>query len=182
MKRSMIFITVIMLFATLLCAGITAACQNAVFYTLAITFGTTFYHFAMRLLVGAVVDKAVQGGLDYRRKWFREKKWEKGLFKAIRIKTWKNHIPTFAPAQFDVQALSMEEIVKSTCRAEVVHEMIMVLSFVPIVFAVWFEELAVFVITSVIAALVDLVFVLLQRYNRPRLVKILERERKRGNT
>ncbi len=37
---------------------------------------------------------------------------------------------------------------------------------------------AVFVTTSVIACFIDLVFVIIQRYNRPRLIKLMEKKGK----
>ena len=59
------------------------------------------------------------------------------------------------------------------CGAEVVHEIIMVLSFIPLLFAIPFGVFPVFFITSVIASLVDFVFVIVQRYNRPRIIKLI---------
>ena len=51
----------------------------------------------------------------------------------------------------------------------------MVLSFVPVAFSVWFGSLGVFLITSFAAFLFDSVFVILQRYNRPRLMRLAGR-------
>lgn len=36
---------------------------------------------------------------------------------------------------------------------------------------------AVFIITSVLSCMFDMIFVIMQRYNRPRLVKIIERKK-----
>ena len=70
------------------------------------------------------------------------------------------------------------------CQAELVHEMIVVLSFVPIVAGVWFGAYPVFVITSALAAMLDLMFVMVQRYNRQRVIKLMkykeEKSRKDG--
>ena len=62
------------------------------------------------------------------------------------------------------------------CGAEIVHEIIMVLSFLPLLAIPVFGAFPVFLITSVLAALFDGVFVMAQRYNRPRLVRILEKK------
>ena len=71
------------------------------------------------------------------------------------------------------------------CQAEVLHEVIIPLSFVPIAFAEWFGALPVFVLTSVGAAAGDAFFVLLQRYNRPRVMRyaknIAHRAQKHGS-
>lgn len=58
-------------------------------------------------------------------------------------------------------------------------ELIVVLSFTSLLFAVPFGAFWVFLITAVLAALLDSTFVLLQRYNRPRMVRLMEKQ-KRG--
>lgn len=61
------------------------------------------------------------------------------------------------------------------CQSEIVHETIVVFSFLPIVSVVWFGSLPVFIITSVLSAGFDLMFVVMQRYNRPRIIKLIKR-------
>ena len=61
------------------------------------------------------------------------------------------------------------------CQAELVHETITVLSFVPVLFAIWFGQLPVFLITSLLAAAFDMQFVILQRFNRPRVIKFINK-------
>ena len=55
----------------------------------AISTGTVFYHFAMRLAVGAVVPKMLSH--PGRRKWFAQRSLEPKLYKALRVKQWKDH-------------------------------------------------------------------------------------------
>lgn len=145
-----------------------------------ITAGVFFYHFFMRLVVGLTINKIFNNKIDYTKAWFKEKKWEKGFFEFIKIKKWKKHLPTYSPETFDPKTHTLTEIASATCQAEIVHEVIMVLSLLPILLAIFFDALAVFIITSVLASLIDCVFVLLQRYNRPRLVKIIERAQKKN--
>ena len=65
--------------------------------------------------------------------------------------------------------------------AELVHEVIIVLSFLPVTAAVPFGALPVFVITSLLATCVDAAFVMIQRYNRPRVVRLVKLSKgKRG--
>ena len=63
------------------------------------------------------------------------------------------------------------------CQAEIVHEVIIIFSFLPVLASYWFGSFAVFMITSIGAAAFDLMFVMIQRYNRPRIVKLAEREK-----
>lgn len=149
--------------------------RNQIIFSVAITFGTIFYHFAMRLIVGYFVDARYHNQMDYTKKWFKARAFERKFYEKIKVKKWKNCVPTFNPQDFQLKSNSIAETVQVTCQAEVVHELIMVLSFVPVVFSVWFGALGVFWITSCIAFFFDSIFVIVQRYNRPRLVRLLRK-------
>ena len=69
----------------------------------------------------------------------------------------------------------MKEIVGATCQAEIVHEIIMILSLLPIPLIPFLGGAAAVIITSVFAMLFDSLFVILQRYNRPKLVRVMGR-------
>ena len=146
--------------------------------SLAITFGTVFYHFAMRLLAGAVVPALVREGAE-NGKWFRQKQFEPALYRFLRVKQWKKYLPTYSPESFDLKKHSLEAVIHTCCCSEAVHEWIMLLSFLPVLTIPAFGAPWVFWITSLLAALLDGSFVILQRYNRPRLIRILHKERKR---
>lgn len=145
------------------------------YFALSVTSGTILYHIFIRIIVGDFVPKSFK----YNSWWFVERRFEKGLYKAIGVKKWKGKMPTYDPAGY---ALSndYEAIANMMCRNEIVHEINMLLSFIPILFSIYVGKPIVFVITSIIAALVDSVFVIMQRYNRPRLVKIINRRKKNG--
>ena len=153
-------------------------CHSEILESLAITFGTVFYHFAMRLLVGAIVPRLVGEGAE-KGFWFRQKRFEEPFYQALRVKQWKKHLPTYAPESFDLGKHSIEEVIHTCCCSEAVHEWIMLLSFLPVLTIPAFGAPWVFWITSILAALCDGCFVILQRYNRPRLIRILDKERKR---
>ena len=140
----------------------------------AITTGTTFYHFAMRLVVGTIVPHCVHNPMKYR--WFHQKSFEPRLYAALRVKQWKDHMPTYDPASFSLRHNSLERIVYNSCVSEAVHAVIVLFSFVPILFSLWWDALPVFLITSILAALFDSCFIIMQRYNRPRLVRILRKK------
>lgn len=73
--------------------------------------------------------------------------------------------------------VSREEIAGAMCQSEVVHSIIVVLCFVPVSATLIWGTFWVFFITSVLAAGVDSMFVIMQRYNRPRVMKMIEREK-----
>ena len=169
----------------ILCGGLTFLTlllyrlfPSGLLQSLAITFGTVFYHFAMRLLVGAIVPGFVGLGAE-NHFWFRRKGFEERLYGVLRVKRWKQYLPTYAPESFDLKKHSLEEIIHTCCCSEAVHEWIMLLSFLPVLTIPLFGAAWVFWITSTLAALLDGCFVILQRYNRPRLIRILDKERKR---
>jgi len=58
---------------------------------------------------------------------------------------------------------------------EIVHEIIMVLSLLPIIVIPFLGGTVALIITSVFAMLFDSLFVILQRYNRPKLVRVMRR-------
>ncbi len=149
-----------------------------IFLTLAITAGTVLYHFAMRLLVGGIYDRTMGNRADYRRKWYQLHKWEPWLYEKLRVKRWKGRMPTYDPAAFDPRQHTWEEIAQAMCQSELVHETNALLSFVPLLAAFRFGALPVFLVTSLLAAAFDLCFVMMQRYNRPRIIKIADRQTK----
>ena len=144
MKKNMIMVTLISLIGLLVSGAIYYLMRSPFFFSAAITFGTTFYHLGIRLIIGYLFDAKYHNQMDYTNKWFTEKKFEQKLYKTIQVKKWKKWFPTMNPQDFDLKRHSMTEIVQVTCQAEVVHEVNMVLSFVPIVFSVWFGSLGVF--------------------------------------
>ncbi len=152
--------------------------ENDVLLSITITVGVFTYHFVMRLSVGYLINSTLKNKVNYNKWWFREKSFEQTLYNTLRVKKWKKHMPTYSPDTFDVNKHSLEEIVSATCQSEIVHEIIFVLSFLPILLAIPFGTLGVFIATSVIAALIDCIFIIMQRFNRPRLLKIIARKHK----
>lgn len=163
-------------------AGITLAlwriycrCPRPWIFAAAISCGTTCYHFSMRLLVGLVVPRLFAAA-DPARKWFQPKAFEPGLYRFLKIKKWKKYVPTYAPDTFSMNQ-PPERIARTMCISELVHLVIVPLSFLPLLLAVPFGEFPVFLTTSLIAAGIDCVFILLQRYNRPRVLRLLAKRR-----
>lgn len=172
LEKKIIFATVVLFIVTVIFAILNYRFKSTVFLSLAITFGTIFYHFIMRLLVGLFFEKCVKRTWNYNSKWFSEKKFEKVFYEKIKIKKWKSKMPTYYPADFSLKKHTADEIIQCTCGSEAVHEAIVLLSFVPLFFAIPFGEFFVFLITSLVAAEFDMIFVMMQRYNRPRLIKL----------
>lgn len=142
---------------------------------------TVFYHLGFRLLLGEyILPKLVYSKICSDSPWFRTSKAEGALYKKLNIKRFKDRLPTYNPNEFSLKEHSLEEIVEATCRAEIIHEVNFILSFLPLLFSLKFGAFLVFLITSLAAACFDLLFVIVQRYNRPRILRIIKL--KRGKT
>ena len=147
MKSTMVFAVL----ATIVFTILYRITENGVLLSLAITAGTISYHFVMR---------------------YQQKKWEKKLYRKLHVKQWKNKMPTYEPSYFDLRLHTPEEIAGAMCQAEVSHEVIVIFSFLPLFTVPAFGAFWVFLITSVLSALMDLLFAIMQRYNRPRILKL----------
>ena len=176
MARAMKALTAISLLLGVVC-GILWLCGAVWADGFTITFGTFFYHFAMRLAVGYGINAIMKNKADLRKRWYQLRPFELRLYKALKVKKWKSGMPTYAPDTFDPKQHSWEEIAQATCQAEIIHEIIIGFSFLPLLAAIAFGEFWVFFVTSVIASMYDLTFVIMQRFNRPRIIKLIAKER-----
>ena len=140
--------------------------------SLAITFFTTSYHIVIRLLSPLILS------LLFHHKYNYQIWWETKLYKGLKVKQWKRQVMVFDPSQFSLKIHSIQEVINNMCHAELVHELIMLFSILSILFTIPFGALPVFLITAICATLFDSLFVMIQRYNRPRLVRIYERQNK----
>ena len=178
MAKAMKKITLILMILTAGLWILNAGRTTGLFLSLSVTASTFLYHFGMRLLAGAAVNAIMHNRADYTSPWFRPKKWEKKLYRALQVKRWKQKMPAYQPELFDGTKHTPDEIAQAMCQAEIVHEVIAVLSFIPLFAVNAVGSFPVFLVTSLLAASLDLSFAVIQRYNRPRVVRILEKRRK----
>jgi hypothetical protein len=165
---------------TLAGTGLFLLCKEEVLLTIAITAGTVFYHVSIRLLIGWVFDRFLNNRADLHNKWYQTAPREKALYEKLRVKQWKKKMPTYDAALFDPALHSWTDIARAMCQAELVHEVNAAASLVSLSFSVWFGAFPVFLITSVLAAGYDLLFAILQRYNRPRVLRLAAGQTRRS--
>lgn len=151
--------------------------DSGILMSLAITCGTIAYHLGARLLVGAAFDRYMGNRADTSRRWFQPRAWEEKLYRRLRVAKWKGRMPSYAPDSFSPRLHSWDEIAQAMCQSELTHEVCAVLGLAPILAARWFGALPVFLITSLMATAFDLMFVAMQRYNRPRVLRLVRRQR-----
>lgn len=175
MAKRMKIIAIVSFSMTLCLSFLYDIISNDIVFSLAITSGTIAYHFIARLLVGSMVNLVMKNQADYTKKWYQVSATEMKLYQKLKVKQWKNKMPTYDKDTFDISKHSWDEIIQATCQSELVHEINAVISFVPILAAVWFGAFWVFFITSILSAMFDLLFVFMQRFNRARILKINRR-------
>lgn len=180
MSKVMKSITCLSIVITIAAATLSRYCRKGIYFSLAITFGTIFYHLGFRLFVGMVFNFTMKNRADYTKKWYQIHSWESRIYQLLHIKQWKDKMPTYDSSLFSVQEHTWDEIAQAMCQAELVHEINMILSFVPLIASKWFHSFYVFFITSLCAAIFDLLFVMMQRYNRARVIKIALRKNKKN--
>ncbi len=165
--------------AVVIFSGIYLKTGNGVCFSLAITFGTISYHLFMRFAVGLLFHKIMNNHADYTRPWFGPKPFENELYRKLRVKSWKGKMPTYEPEVFSLKKHSLEEIAQAMCQSEIVHEVIVILSFLPLIEVLWFDSFFVFLSTSVASACFDMMFVIMQRYNRQRILNMIQRRERK---
>lgn len=174
--RNMIFFDMALLVLTGVFFVLQRSCGGGWLLSVYVTLLTVTYHFVMRVVVGqAVTVRYRHRKFDLDSPGFRLHKLEPRLYEILQVRKWKGRLITARPEQFDVRHLSAEALLHNMAQAELVHRIIMPLSFVPLLLIIPYGTAPVFVITSIAACLIDLAFVIIQRYNRPRVMGYLRR-------
>lgn len=136
---------------------------------------TIMYHFWVRIIMGNV-SKLFKKHINYKQWWFKEKKFEKRLYKSLRVKEWKGKALTYNPESFSLKEHSLEEIANTMVKSEIDHWINEAISLSTLLFIIPWGRTWAFVISAIAAMIFDSQFIIIQRYNRPRILKVLERE------
>lgn len=131
------------------------------------------YHLWMRIIMGNV-SKLFK--ISYKSAWFKERKFEKNLYKKLNVKKWKDKALTYNPEQFSLKKCTLENIADTTAKAETDHWINEVISISAIAFSLIWGQTWMFFTTSVAAMLFDAQFIIIQRYNRPRILKLMKKK------
>ncbi len=179
MKKAMLVLTLVSILLTGVFFLLYACFPHGIFLTAAISCGTAAYHFVMRLAVGYSFHAALHNRVNAHHPWFHTHKWEERIFHLLRVDRWRGRMPTYDPDAFSPRLHTWEEIASAMCQAELVHETIVLFSFLPTLAAFALGDFWIFFITSLLAACYDMLFVIMQRHCRPRVLSVAERQRKR---
>ena len=142
----------------------------------AITAFTVMYHFWGRIIMGNVTKLF---NINYRQWWFREWAFERRFYEALAIRKWRGKVLTYNPEAFSVENHTMEEIANTMAKAETDHWINEIISLTTLLFAIIWGAFPIFLITAIAAMLFDGQFIVVQRYNRPGVVKVIELQNKK---
>jgi len=165
-------------FITVLCAalcfalfygGITRA--EAVLWVGIVAF-MIFFHFGGRIFMGEVSKRFK---INQNHWWFREKPFERKLYELLRVKKWKGRALTFDPQAFSLKDHSLSEIAATMTKSETDHWINELISLVSVFFALIWGQWWIFLLTAAAAMIFDAQFIVIQRYNRPRVLKLLNK-------
>ena len=152
--------------------------KNEIILLIGIVTFTIMYHFWVRIIMGNV-SKLFKKHINYKQAFFQEKKFEKGLYNFLCVKEWKGKALTYNPEAFSLKDNSLEEIANTMIKSEVDHWINELISVTTIFFSViWPNLFWAFLISAIVAMIFDSQFIIIQRYNRPRVIKILEKKEK----
>ena len=135
------------------------------------------YHFWVRLIMGAI---SKHWGINYKHPWFKPLPFERGLYRFLRVREWRDKVLTFNPDEFLMAKRTLPQIADTMAKAEVDHWVNEIISITAIFFSLIWGAFPVFLLTSVAAMIFDAQFIVVQRFNRPKVVRLIEAgERKR---
>ena len=151
--------------------------KNIVVLWIGITTFTIMYHFWVRIIMGNV-SKLFKKHINYKQWWFKERKFEKKLYKFLRVKEWKGKALTYNPEQFSLKENSLKTIANTMAKSEIDHWINEIISISTMFFSIIWGQFWIFCLTAIFAMIFDAQFIIIQRFNRPRVEKILQREEK----
>lgn len=137
------------------------------------------YHVVSRLVIGYICERAFSEGVNYNSERYAVAEFEENFYRKLNFRKLKKKIPSIEETDFSIKKQSIEDIIALTCEAEVRHEFCMIASFLPMLLTLLFGYIPLFLITSAAGIIWDLGFALMQRYNRPRLMRTAEKQRER---
>ena len=134
------------------------------------------YHADIRILIGIVTNNLFKNKINIDKKCYKISTGEFTVLNKLGVKKWKSKFITMFKSQFEVAGFAdIEGVLRNNINAEITHHLCFVFGLLAVLFG-WMisaEELWLYVITSVVASLaLDLPPILIQRYNRYRLLKI----------
>lgn len=98
------------------------------------------------------------------------------LYEMLKVKKWKNRVFSYDKSEYLLSKHTPAEVIMNMCHAEIVHEVIAVTSYLSVLLGLLVDHYLILLVSAFCFSLCHLVFVFVQRYNRPRVVRIHEKQ------
>lgn len=136
------------------------------------------YHFGLRIYFGILTKKLK---INYNHPWYKTHSFEEPLYKLLQVRQWKEKVLTFEPDKYDFENVTLEELATTMSKSELDHWINEIISLFSMLFILLWGCPPAFIISAVAAMLFDAQFIIVQRYNRPVVLRLMnKRERKRA--
>lgn len=130
------------------------------------------YHFGLRILMGNVTKK---WKITHNHPWFKKRNFENKLYRLLKVRKWKDKVLTFEPEMYDFKNRTLEQLATTMAKSETDHWINEIISVVSIFFLFMWGCPAAFIISAVAAMIFDAQFIIVQRYNRPIVLRLIGR-------
>ncbi len=168
-----------MLFAFLLSVLLTCAvwfthnnCGEEWLFYIFIFFVSVDLHFLIMFISAPIVSLLFRKRFNYNCLWFKQGRFETKLYRTLRVKRWKTLLPTYHTIDYSTKHYNFETVIQNMCHAEVVHEVITLTSYLAVLFGLIVSNYGLLILFSAIFSTLHMPFIIVQRYNRPRILKI----------
>lgn len=153
--------------------------KTTVFLIFGIVMLNVAFQFIARLIIGTICEGVFENGINSSSHFFKTSAFEERLYGTIGIKKLKKQLPNSDRTSFSLQRQSIQDIIDAGCEIEAEHEFCMAASLLGVLLAIPFGNVWLFAAVAVLAVLYDMIFVMIQRFNRPRLITVQLKRRAR---
>lgn len=137
---------------------------------------TILYHFWLRIILGNMTSRF---RIRYTAWWFKERRFEQKLYKLLRVRKWKGKVLTYDPDAFSLEQHSYEEVANAMAKAETDHWLNELISLSTMLFPLLWGAPWLFISTGIVGMLFDMQFIVVQRFHRPVIIRVIEKDKKR---
>ena len=131
------------------------------------------YHLGLRIFFGTITPRF---GINYKNRFFKPLFFEERLYEILKVRQWKDKALTYDPDAFSPKKHTWEEIANTMSKSEIDHWINEAISLTSILFSLIWGQFYLFLTTAILAMLFDAQFIVIQRYNRPLVIKLLEKK------
>lgn len=143
---------------------------------------------AVSLIISLIAERLPARFYDYKKRLYRERKWEEGgriYERFFFVKKWKSKLPELSDyiktifSKKHLQSLKgdyLSVFLEESCKAEFTHWVIILSSLL------FYFSTDLFTASRILflAAALNMPYIIIQRYNRPRIIRLLKKSEEEG--